>query len=399
VTAAAPPAARRDTLPVVREKVKDILTSNQAFWHLPPEQRKELARDMVKVGAYMADAGGETAGVPMQAVLESEQAAGDVGATVAPARQQLFEQPTTAGSRFRSGGGAAAAEAGTHAMTAAIGEVNFPAFVGGLIDGVFNAIVGATIKQMNAFSDLVSNVAKSVDQYMKDNITDNQSRDYLASKYPDHLEVDLEGDEPKLKPREGADQDSLPDFFKDLGLDAPVESLDEDTAESLVQPARRRIAMDRQQLLATMVLMGVNRLVVTQGKIKAHVLFKLDTVDKVTQKARQASSFDSHSKVTSKQSEGGFWWWYTPEVNTEYSSNFNVSTVQNDDSESSAKLHAELGGDVEVNFRSETFPLEKMGALIQPETLQQKAAGGAPTAAPAGAGAAPPAAAPPAAGR
>jgi hypothetical protein len=395
VTTVDAPAPSAETLAVVRGKVRELLTGNEAYWQLPPEQRKAVAHDMVKVGAYMADAGGETTGMPMQAVLQTgEDGEGTVAPNVALARQQLFEQPTTAGSRFGQGG-AAAARAGTQAMTEAIGDINFPAFVAGLIDGVFNAIVGASIKQMDAFSNLVANVAKSVDQYMKDNITDNQARDYLSSKYPDHLEVDLEGEEPKLKPREDADQESLPDFFKDLGLDAPVESLDEETAEQLVQPARRRIAMDRQQLLATMVLMGVNRLVVTQGRIKAHVLFKLDTTDKVTQRAKQASSFDSQYKRESKQSEGGFWWWYTPEVNTEYSSNFNVSTVQNDDSESSAKLHAELGGEVDVNFRSETFPLDKMGALIQPEVLQQKASGGAaPATPPAGGTTAPPAAPP-----
>jgi hypothetical protein len=391
MTAAAPPAAPNpETLPLVRQKVRELLTQSDAFWELPEEQRRSLAHDTVKIASYMSDAGGETAGVPLQAVMETEGAAHDpVAPNVTLARQQLFEQPEqTAGDRMN----AEAARQGTRAMTEAAGEIAFPTFVAGLIDGVFNAIVGASIKQMDAFSKLVENVAKSVDQYMKDNITDNQARDYLAGKYPDHLEVDLEGEEPKLKPKEEADQDSLPDFFKDLGLDAPVDSLDEDTAEELVQPARRRIAMDRQQLLATMVLMGVNRLVVTQGKIKAKMLIKVDTVDKVTQRANQASSFDSHYKASTKQSEGGFWWWYTPEVNTEYSSNFNVSTVQDDNSESSVKLHAELGGEVDVNFRSETFPLEKMGALIQPEALQQKAAG---TKAPAP-GSAPAPAAPPA---
>jgi hypothetical protein len=36
-----------------------------------------------------------------------------------------------------------------------------------------------------------------------------------------------------------------------------------------VAAARRRIAIDRQQVLATMVMMGINRVVVTDGKIVA----------------------------------------------------------------------------------------------------------------------------------
>jgi isochorismate hydrolase len=39
----------------------------------------------------------------------------------------------------------------------------------------------------------------------------------------------------------------------------------------LVVAARRRMAIDRQQLLATMVMMGINRVVVTDGKISAHI--------------------------------------------------------------------------------------------------------------------------------
>ena len=99
-----------------------------------------------------------------------------------------------------------------------IQQVDFPAFVAGLIDGVFNAIVTASIKQMEAYAELVKNVAKSVDEYMKDNVTENQARDYLAEQYPEHLEVDTTGEQPKLKPEQGADEDSLPDFMKDLGL-------------------------------------------------------------------------------------------------------------------------------------------------------------------------------------
>ena len=106
------------------------------------------------------------------------------------------------------------------------------------------------------------------------------ARDYLADKYPEHLQVDISGDKPQLKPKEGYDENNMPDFFSDLGLKAPVTSLDEDNVEQqLVPAARQRIAMDRQQLLATMVMMGVNRLVVTNGTIEASCMFNLDTTD------------------------------------------------------------------------------------------------------------------------
>ena len=57
-----------------------------------------------------------------------------------------------------------------------VNKVDFPGFVGGLIEGVFNAIVKASIDQMEAYGELVANVAKSVDEYMRDNISEGQAR-------------------------------------------------------------------------------------------------------------------------------------------------------------------------------------------------------------------------------
>src|SRR5215472_13848116 len=108
-----------------------------------------------------------------------------------------------------------------------INRVDFPKFVAGLIDGVFNAIVTSSIKQMEAYADLVKNVSKSVDQYMKDNVSENNARDYLADRYPGHLEIDIGGDKPRLKAREDADDQNMPDFAGDLGLKEPMTSLDD----------------------------------------------------------------------------------------------------------------------------------------------------------------------------
>jgi hypothetical protein len=36
-------------------------------------------------------------------------------------------------------------------------------------------------------------------------------------------------------------------------------------------------------------------------------------------------------------------------------------------------MHTELAGNVDINFRSETFPLEKMADMIQIKEIEQKA--------------------------
>ena len=147
--------------------------------------------------------------------------------------------------------------------------VAFPTFVADLINGTFNAIVNASIRQMEAFAALLSNVAKTVDQFMADNITDNQAKDWLVSKYPYHLRVDTSEGEPKVVMRDDAADREPPSLRQDLGLDMDVDLDDDTIAETLVPAARRNLAQHRHQLLSTMVLLGINRIVVTSGRIRA----------------------------------------------------------------------------------------------------------------------------------
>ena len=111
-------------------------------------------------------------------------------------------------------------------------EVDFPAFVSSLIKGVFEAIVNASIEQMKAYGKLVAAVTKSLDKFRDENISENEARDYLLKRFPDLYT----GTTAKKKPA-----------------------------------AIRRLATQRQQLLATMVMMGINRIVVTSGKIGAKI--------------------------------------------------------------------------------------------------------------------------------
>lgn len=378
-----PPAPATDaTVPLVRGQVRDLLMKTPAFAALSEEDRRELAHGMVNVGQFLADAGGQTRDVPM-------------ALTAAPGHALADPPPPvdTAGQKFKDQGGAQAADAGVDALGNAIDNVDFPGFVAGLIDGVFNAIVTSSIKQMEAFAELVKNVSKSVDSFMKDNVSEDQARDYLVERYPEHLEVDTSGDNATIAPRQDADTDAMPDFFSDLGLAAPVDSLDEDTIQQqLVPAARKKMAMDRQQVLLSLVLMGINRLVVTDGSIKATVVFELKTTDKITQRRKLTTDYNRTQNEKYSRSR---WGWifspsstYTSDTNTQ----LNVSTVKTDDSESKVDLKTKLTGDVNVRFRSETFPLEKMTdilGVVKPEPPPRPAAQAAPGAAP-GATAPPP---------
>jgi len=380
-----------ELLPLIRTQVRERLLESPAFRSLAPEKRAEIAHHTVKAIHYIAG-GADGTSRPASVTI-----AGDTPVTRELAQQSAPANPT-AGQRFAESGAIAARE-GADTLAELINKVDFPRFVAGLIDGVFNAIVSSSIQQMEAYAELVKNVSKSVDQYMKDNVSENNARDWLAERYPAHLEVDIEGDKPRLKPREGADEENMPDFAGDLGMPEPMKSLDRDDVEKkLVPAARRRIAMDRQQLLATMVMMGVNRLVVTNGTIEASCTFELDTKDEVKRKKAVKTTADWASLRESQAGaegsvEGRFRHgflglggktdvqasWYNKASGRD-TSHFKVSTTRSEDSTAKVDLHARLGGKVNINFKSDYFPMEKMVDVMQINRIRERTPAGAPQA-------------------
>lgn len=61
-------------------------------------------------------------------------------------------------------------------------RVDFPDFVAGLIAGVFDSIVTASIQQMEAYAALLAGIAKSVNRFIEENGDD--ARDHLTESYP-----------------------------------------------------------------------------------------------------------------------------------------------------------------------------------------------------------------------
>jgi hypothetical protein len=386
----------------IRSRVRQALTSSSAFNALPAAKRSEIAHDTVRAFHYIlggADGQSRPGGVELAgnssgyAPLAQAQAGAVTRFKAPPAPPPLGE----------------AARRGGSAMSNLVQEIDFPSFVGGLVDGVFNSIVTSSIKQMEAYAELVKNVSKSVDQYMKDNVSEGNARDYLVQRYPEHLEMDYTAETPKIKPREGADDANLPDFFSDLGLKMPMTGLDQDSAEQqLVPAARQRIAMDRQQMLATMVMMGVNRLVVTNGTIEASCMFRLDTRDtRVRDRTGTSGGTSTDSRHDESGGKGDYHWegerqennwlksgkyagnqsWYNGHTR-DSTATFSVSTVDTNKNEEEIKLHAELSGKVKLNFKSDYFPMERMVDALQINQIRDKAPAAAP--APAAALPAPP---------
>ena len=149
------------TVAAVRPQVREVLTAIPSFAQMSPEQRTELAANMVKVLSYIANPNGvaEELGSPTMARAQAED-------PVEATKKSLSKSPGMVGEKFKAG----AVREGVEQFGALVQKVDFPKFVGGLIKNVFQAIVESSIEQMRAYGELIANVAKTVDQFMTDNI-------------------------------------------------------------------------------------------------------------------------------------------------------------------------------------------------------------------------------------
>jgi len=396
-------ATNREQVDVVRRKVRELLEQSPAFAALPHDKQREIAHQTVQVCSYLA----APEGIPGNQLPTAQALAGQSTASLRSDGGQAGDPTKFVAQGAREG----AAVAG-----ALLQAVNFPTFVSGLIEGVFHAIVKSSIEQMQAYGKLVADVAKTLNQFRDENVTENQGRDYLCDTFPDLFDISVDSGDgfgggdmsfadappaPRVVPRDGIDEASaVKRVNASMTIDGgPITNLDPETIEGrLVPAARTTLATSRQQLLATMVLMGINRIVVTDGRISAKVMYDFQARDNFKSRY-SATRFDydpNKYQTTSKSS-------YSTGKSEDDSSSSSDSTTDPDSQPRDASYYtkgayqysvqpvltlqsasqattdvqlqtkASLAGNVEVNFKSETFPLDKMADSFQIGRIQNAA--------------------------
>lgn len=326
------------TVNLVRSQVQALLAATPSYHELPADDQKALADRMVYIGSYAAEC--------MREVCWQSQQLGQIPVV---RKKRSIETPVASAqaSNFKP----EAANQIARITEQTLKAVAFPTFVADLIRGTFDAIVKTSIQQMESFIELVSNATKTVDQFMSDNISDFQARDWLAQRYREHIEVK----EGQAVVRDGADEKPAPDFRRDLNLPENISLDDSAIEEKLVPAARRRLAESRLQLLSTLVLMGVNRIIVTGGKIRATMGFHIDTSDRAREE--HASDFDFR---TAAAGSFGYGPW---SASASMSLSYVTSTRASSDSE--INVDTDLTGEVELHFKSDYFPVQRFAAGAQ----------------------------------
>lgn len=373
-----------ETLAAVRPQVRRLLQSSPGFRELPVAEQQELARNMVRVASYMSNPDGlaKQELTPGRGVLAKDEApqgglaralAGEVDAAKRKASEKVG---TFAGSDFEAG----SVEQGATNFRKYIGAVDFPAFVGGLIQNVFQAIVDASIQQMRAYGELLKSVSQTVDQFASDNISLNNARDWLVDRFAGDFRIETgsdgfdEGGGPRVAlVNEDSAQEVMGRVNQEMQMAKPITDLSDPEQEGrLAQAARMQMARSRQQLLSSMVILGINRIVITDGAINAKVVFDFRASDQA-QRSAAASLYDRDTSYNRNTTVAGahFGWGGAATANTNVQTHMTtVSSSVDEESESKQDMKAKLTGEVRVNFKSDYFPMEKLASPAMIAAIQ-----------------------------
>ncbi len=311
------PASARDLVAAMHQSA--------AFRALPVGEQEQMRAQAAKVFGYLEGVNGPSMAKPL-----ADPTAPDPGSAAAQAANP--DVVRRAGDEARN----------------TLESLAFPEFVASLIQGTFQAIVDSSIQQMEAYSQLLASVSKTVDQFMDEHITDDMARDHLADNYGQVFQKEVTPQGPKLgvaPPPPSGGTPPLPSFLQDLGF-TDAQDIDEPALQEAVVPqVRRTLAETRHQSLATMVMMGMNRIVVETGEINAKLIFNVDASET--------------SKVTFDDNKPTNWTLAGTAGRNSFGASGLVVTTTNLNTQSDISIRAELTGEVRIKFKSDYFPMER----------------------------------------
>ncbi len=367
---AAPPAPAAPPPPWIRVAVRDVLERTPNYGVLSPPQRQALAQAMVKVSTLAAEL-----------IAEEGQAEGEIERRAEPRPSTPLVRAQDAQPDF---GESANRIAGITKNV--LNAVSFPRFVTDLINGVFKAMIDANAQQMQQYVQLLNAVSASAEGFERSQFGLVQVRQWVADHFPESIEYDTPDADEMPQPGEKMDPDELAELQEELaniklrlrpGASMPgqaevratlgvpeEESIDASNPEQLVPFARRYLARQRQQQLATMVMLGMQRIVIDSGKINASMRFHIDTRSAASQD--KGSEFGVKNRIKAAGSFGVGPWGASAEVENTISY---VSTERNQRTEE-INTDLELNSSVELNFHTDYLPLNQMAAQAQADRIR-----------------------------
>jgi hypothetical protein len=255
--------------------------------------------------------------------------------------------------------------------------ISFPRFVAELINGVFKAILDTNQQQLQQYLELIRGVSQSLEGFSSLGGNDDAARRWLVERFPGSYAIEGEDEEDDSFPSMDVEDDRDPLRLISVGAPPSPEalraalSLEADAevpsggGEALVPFVKRALAGNRQGMLATMIQMGMQRIVIDSGKITAGMRFHIDATSAAQD--RQTSAFDTRTSAAASGSVGFGWWSASASLSS------TIGYVRTSDTTTSEDLtaSADLSSSVELNFRTDQVPLDRLASQATQERLTQ----------------------------
>lgn len=332
----------------VRRTVRQLVEKNPELVH-DAALRQRLARAMVSAGDTAAD------------LIAEEQALDEQ-----IARRVPVAQAANAGRDFQPGAVSRAGQAVRDLREA----IDFPGFVTNLLTGVFQAITTSNLQQLQAFADLLEAVNTGVGQFANQQIDDARAAQWASQRFSGLVFTPppRAGEAPDLQVGDSGRAPEERELREALGLSSEeARSVDSsDLMGTLVPLVKRKLARDRQSVLATMVLMGMNRVVVDEGRLHASMDMVVDARSMLEQQEQSRTDFRLN---TSASGSFGMGMW-----GASASMSASVGYVRSNQEHSQEEMAARAGlrSSVDVTFHTEPFPLNRMANASTRRTLQDR---------------------------
>ncbi|MGI9288460.1 MAG: hypothetical protein ACR2P1_23950 [Pseudomonadales bacterium] len=227
-----------------------------------------------------------------------------------------------------------------------IQDVDFPDFVQDLLTGVFDANLNVTLKQMEQYQKLLKSATKSLSSFVK-GVRDEDAFAYLAENSGDQFSFMEDDDgEPTLAGPTGQQVD-----------------IGDNEVKARIMDAKLALAQEQRSLLRETILMGISRLVVERGTVKAAVVFDVKASEKISKSDKASESETKKSGGTSSRKSAWYNWWdpsSSTSSDTTKSSKISVSSAK---STATTDLAAQITGSVEIIFKSDYFKLDNFASM------------------------------------
>lgn len=322
-----------------RAKTRSLLAHSQSFRGMEREEQMSLYKDLVD--AHYNDLAEEQG-------LATEFAASD-----------MIDERRHKNTRIGAPNQDAA-----DIMGKFVNKVNFPGFVRDLLVGVFDANQDANERQMEAFMKLMTEATKSLAEYVR-KVGDEEALLRLVQTNNQYRLVMSKAGAGRRRGgagrgatqsgagQSGAGQSGSNDQEKEPPKPTLVDqngkevNMNDAAIQAKILDARLAMAKERRTLLRETLLMGVSRMVVEKGVIRANVKFRIDAYeDTVNDDYAEQISRKSFDPGLLGRLYGG---------SSRQKTQVSIATSK---TEMGTELSAEMEGFVEIQFKSDYFKLD-----------------------------------------